>query len=103
MATQLLLLVRAVNYQVSLQDFTACILCSLESLGDAASALKESGDAVQVGACVFPDKASESGNFFWLHFVGVSPMYTIVLAKDYKFNSLPTADAYTHPKLIIHV
>ena len=85
MATQLLLLVRAINYQVSLQDFTVCILCSLESLGEAASALKESGDVMQVGDCVFPDKASESGR---LHLAGVSPMHVLANLYSLQYRQL---------------
>ncbi len=62
MATQLLLLVRALNLQVSMQDFTVCIICSLESLGAVKSALTEKVCVSQIGVGVFTDK-DEGENF----------------------------------------
>ena len=51
---ELRLLVRTLNYHVSLQDFTLVFIVPLNFLGEVATALK-SDDKVQLGVCNFYD------------------------------------------------
>ena len=60
-ARQIVRQVRAVNYTVNLQDFTVSIICSLESIGECTKLLKNSEDAVEVGACIFQDSNKPPG------------------------------------------
>ena len=56
-AKQFLLEVSALNFQVSLQDFTVIYFCPLEVLSDVYHAMK-SEDLVQVAICSFTDKVN---------------------------------------------
>lgn len=46
------------NYAANLQDFTVCIICALETLGDCREHLKDLTDSVGVGAILFQDKSA---------------------------------------------
>lgn len=54
-AKQLLLMVRALNFHVSLQDFTVIFFCPLEAMGDILHAVELEG-MVQLAVCSFNDK-----------------------------------------------
>ena len=55
---QILLIVRALNFHVSLQDFSILILCPLKDLGEFSTAVQVSSDSLQLGVCNFTDKAN---------------------------------------------
>ena len=57
-AKRIILQVRAINYAADLQDFTVCILCDLEALGDCRENLRDIGDSVGVGAILFQDRSA---------------------------------------------
>ncbi len=50
---ELRLLVRTLNYHVSLQDFTIVFLTPLDCLGQVADALESSDDKLQIGVSNF--------------------------------------------------